>query len=79
MDNGKSIEIASWWGRVLAELINWLQQEGYTQSSIELVQLISSIGLDVKVIKGYDVWYTQGFEYMVEVIYEQIKPYLIDE
>jgi len=39
----------------------------------ETAQLLERSGLANRVISGYDVWHTQGYEYMAEVLSDKLK------
>ena len=39
----------------------------------ETAKLLERSGLANRVISGYDVWHTQGYEYMAEVISDKLK------
>jgi len=39
----------------------------------ETAQILESSGLANRVISGYDVWHTQGYEYMAEVLSDKLK------
>jgi hypothetical protein len=38
----------------------------------ETAKLLERSGLAKRVISGYDVWHTQGYEYMAEVLAEKL-------
>ena len=39
----------------------------------ETAKLMERSGLAQRIISGYDVWHTQGYEYMAEVLSEKIR------
>ena len=39
----------------------------------ETAKLLERSGLAERVISGYDVWHTQGYEYMAEILSEKLK------
>ena len=42
----------------------------------ETAKLLDQSGLAHRVISGYDVWHTQGYEYMAEVLSEKLTQYM---
>ena len=41
----------------------------------ETTKLMEQSGLAQRIIAGYDVWHTQGYEYMAEVLSEKLKSF----
>ena len=39
----------------------------------DTVKLLERNGLAQRVISGYDMWHTQGYEYMAEILSEELK------
>ena len=39
----------------------------------ETARLLERSGLAKRIISGYDVWHTQGYEYMAEILSEKLK------
>ena len=63
-----SVDKAMWY-------INVIQ---YTSEELDLpiwetAKLLKRSGLANRVISGYDVWHTQGYEYMAEILSDKLK------
>jgi putative transcriptional regulator len=39
----------------------------------ETSKLLERTGLAMRIISGYDVWHTQGYEYMAEILSDKLK------
>ena len=59
---------AMWYVRVVQ-----YTAEALGKSIGETAKLLERSGLAQRVISGYDVWHTQGYEYMAEVLSEKLN------
>ena len=63
----KTVDKAMWYVHVVL-----YTSEALGKSTWETAKLLERSGLAERVISGYDVWHTQGYEYMAEVLSEKL-------
>jgi len=63
-----SVDKAMWYVHV----VQYTSQE-LDKPIWETAKLLERSGLANRVISGYDVWHTQGYEYMAEVLSDKLK------
>ena len=67
-DRPTAVDKAMWY----VHIINYTA-EIFGKSIWETAKLMESSGLAQRVISGYDVWHTQGYEYMAEVLADKLR------
>jgi len=55
-----------------ANVVNYISEE-LDKPIGETIRLFERSGLARRIISGYPVWHTQGYEYMAEILADELK------